>query len=74
MNKIEEVDHLRLQLATCEVARLKAEHDRAVMALQAERSKLQAKYEFADGDGYNPQTLEIKRASKPEVLKAVEGK
>lgn len=59
MEKVDEVDHLKLTLAEANVAN-------AQLQLQLVRSQVGAKYGFAAGDDYDRKTLEIKRAPKQE--------
>ena len=70
MDKMEEIDNLRLKLAQSleEKARLQlrvAELERRHLL-----SAVSEKYAFADGDTFDPKTLEIKRAPKAEALPA----
>jgi hypothetical protein len=60
--KIDEVDHLRKQIADCEVERAKAVLTACTANQRLVLNAIIAKYGLAEGDGYDSNTLEIKRA------------
>lgn len=64
MEKIDEIDHLRMTLANSEAERAALLLERAKANQAAVHSQMQTKYAWQPGDTYDEKTLAITRAVK----------